>query len=274
MRARPRRELARRVPARPAAGRDPAAPRTMLGPLKRAARRLYYRGVGRVCPACGASFRRFRPAGSPRRPNAVCPGCGAKERDRLAALLLRKRDDLRGRALAGRRAPLRVLHVAPERPVASILRSWPEVEYLSADIRPGRAMAVVDVTRIDRPDGSFDAIWCSHVLEHVPADRAAMKELRRVLAPGGWAAVVVPVAAERTVEDPSVTSPQERRRRFGQHDHVRRYGRDIVERLQEAGFEVETVRPGDLATAQEAARYGLPADDQPVFLCREGRRGR
>ncbi|HUG01889.1 MAG TPA: methyltransferase domain-containing protein [Longimicrobiales bacterium] len=246
----------------------------MPGSLKRAARRVLYRGTRRSCPVCGGSFRRFRPAGSPRRPSAACPGCGARERDRFAALLLRARGDLRGRAETGGRAPLRVLHVAPESSVASILRSWPEVEYLSADIRPGRAMVVLDVTRIDRPDDSFDGIWCSHVLEHVADDRAALAEFRRVLVPGGWAVVGVPIAARRTVEDPSVTSPAERKRRFGQRDHVRRYGPNVVERLEAAGFGVETVRPDDLVAPDEASRYGLPGDDQPLFLCRDGSGGR
>ncbi len=245
----------------------------VLGPLKRAARRLFYRGTGRVCPICGESFRRFRPAGSPRRAGVLCPGCGARERDRFAALLLRRRDGLRGPVRAGGSARVRVLHIAPEPSVAAILRSWPEVEYLSADIRPGRAMAVLDVTKIDRPDDAFDAIWCSHVLEHVPADRAAMKELRRVLAPGGWAAIVVPIAGKTTVEDPAISSPRERKRLFGQHDHVRRYGMDVVARLEDAGFDVETVRPADVATAEEAFRYGLPANEQPVFLCREASGG-
>ena len=38
-----------------------------------------------------------------------------------------------------------------------------------------------DITAIPHPDDSFDAILCIHVLEHVPDDRAAMRELARVL---------------------------------------------------------------------------------------------
>lgn len=253
----------------------------VIGALKRRARALFYRGTAHSCPACGGEFRRFRPGGRPRRANAKCPGCGARERDRFAALFLRRRTDLRARP--ERASPkahpeppgrIRVLHVAPEPAVEHILREWPGVEYLSADLRPGRAMVALDVTRIDRPDGSFDAIWCSHVLEHVPDDRAAMAELHRVLAPGGWAVIGVPIAAETTFEDPSVTSPAERARLFGQHDHVRRYGMDVVGRLEEAGFSVATVRPGDVATEEERTRHFLPADDQPLFLCRAGPRGR
>ncbi len=41
------------------------------------------------------------------------------------------------------------------------------------------------------------------------------------------------ITAERTWEDPSVTSPQERERLFGQEDHLRAYGPDYVDRLAE-----------------------------------------
>lgn len=246
----------------------------------RRARALVYRGSAHACPACGGVFRRFRPAGRPRRPNAKCPGCGSRERDRFAALLLRRHAGLRARperAAGATRPPpgrTRVLHLAPESAVADVLRSWPGVEYLSADLRPGRAMVTMDVTRIDRPDGSFDAIWCSHVLEHVVDDRAAMAELRRVLAPNGWAVVGVPITPGATFEDPSATSPAERARLFGQHDHVRAYGMDVVGRLEEAGFSVDVVRPGDIASVEERRRHLLPAEDQPLFLCRAGPHGR
>ena len=68
----------------------------------------------------------------------------------------------------------------------------------------------MDITDIQHPDHSFDVIYCSHVLEHVPDDRAAMREFHRTLDPGGWAVLNVPINADRTFEDPSVTDPQER----------------------------------------------------------------
>ena len=98
--------------------------------------------------------------------------------------------------------------------------------------RPARARreAEIDITDIPYADGSFDVILCSHVLEHIPDDRRAMRELRRVLAPRGWALLQVPIDHQRAVtfEDPSVTDPAERARLFGQHDHVRWYGRDTA----------------------------------------------
>ena len=97
---------------------------------------------------------------------------------------------------------------------------------------------------------AFDTIICSHVLEHVPADAKAMSELFRVLRPGGVAIIQVPYADDcaETDEDPSVTDPLERERRFGQFDHVRIYGRDFADRLRRAGFVVDekSVRSANL----------------------------
>ena len=49
-----------------------------------------------------------------------------------------------------------------------------------------------DGTRLPFPDGTFDRIICSEVMEHIPDDAAAARELARVLKPGGTLAVTVP----------------------------------------------------------------------------------
>jgi len=112
-------------------------------------------------------------------------------------------------------------------------------------------------------------VLCSHVLEHVPDDGAAMRELRRVTAPGGFCLVMVPLALDRehTYEDPAITAPEERERAFLQHDHVRLYARDIEDRLRSAGFDVEVVDMHAELGAEQAARYRLLASDL-AFLCR------
>ncbi len=219
------------------------------------------RGDAVECPCCGGRYRRFVPYGvRPRRPHAQCPGCGAVERHRLLWLYLRERTDLLEK-------PRRLLHVAPERIFEERLRTLPELRYLSADLASPRAMLRADVQRLPFADGAFDALLCHHVLEHVKDDRAAMRELRRVVRPGGWAILQSPIRSrlEATLEDPSVTDPGERERLFGQRDHVRQYGRDYADRLRAAGFEVRAERFFDELPPARRARHGLK--DETIWLC-------
>jgi SAM-dependent methyltransferase len=162
-----------------------------------------------------------------------------------------------------------MLHLAPEPHLGTYLQRQGNLDYLSADLDVGSAMVEMDVTAIDRPDASFDVVYASHVLEHVPDDRQALRELRRVLRPDGWALFLVPMWGPTTLEDPTVTSPDERARRFGQHDHVRMYGHDGVfeARLAEAGFAVTVERFADELGPAATRRYGLPTDEY-LYRCR------
>jgi SAM-dependent methyltransferase len=58
---------------------------------------------------------------------------------------------------------------------------------------PARAtVARGDATRMPFPDAAFDRVIAAEVLEHIPADQQALREIARVLRPGGLAAVTVP----------------------------------------------------------------------------------
>lgn len=227
----------------------------MTGPLRRAyGHPLLYTGRRLECPVCGGRFRRMR-HGRGRR-DVQCPRCGSYERVRALWLFLRDESGLAS-------SPGRILHFAPEPGIAKALAALPGVEYLSADLTPGVAMEVVDITAIPHPAESFDAVVCSHVLEHVPDDRRAMAELFRALRPGGTAYLMQPVDFERaeTYEDPAIVDPAERERAFGQFNHVRVYGRDIVERLRDAGFEVSERRYTEELDPAMRARYALQDGD-------------
>ena len=229
-------------------------------PLKGSVQRLLHTGKRVECPCCGRTWRRFAPVFE--HEDRACWSCGSLERDRLLWIFL----DHRPHLLSGAR---RVLHVAPERALQKRLRALPDVDYLSGDLDSPLADMPLDVTDIPLPAESFDLIVCNHVLEHVPDDRAAMHELHRVLRPGGWAILLVPdVHAETTVEDPSVTDPAERRRRFGQHDHVRVYGWDYLDRLGSAGFEVEVVEMERELSGEDIERHRLRkfGEVEPIFL--------
>jgi SAM-dependent methyltransferase len=221
--------------------------------LAAAKRGALYGGRRYVDPICGRSYRRFKD-GRRNRPQVYCPGCLSAERHRVLWLYLSRR------LLPLRSGPLRLLHVAPERSLAGRLRSLPQVDYLSIDANPGAAMRVADLTDLPLDDGSADLVICNHVLEHIPDDRAALREIRRVLAPGGVAVKQHPIDPNRaeTFEDWSVTDPEDRLRTFFQEDHVRIYGRDFRHRLEESGFAaVETEWYEDWLEPEEIERYRL-----------------
>lgn len=220
-------------------------------------------GEARWCPVCERPAGKFGVFGSRRRQNARCPWCQSLERHRFAWLLLTGRSDL----LDGR--PKRVLHFAPERALEPRFRERLGEGYVTADLLDPKADMQLDITAMPLPDEGFDMIYCSHVLEHVVEDRKAMREMWRVLKPGGWALVSVPMMAERTIEDPSVTDPEERTRVFGQADHVRIYGRDFIDRLREAGFEVEIYLAREMYSEQERERMGLGKASGEAFICRK-----
>lgn len=218
-------------------------------------------GSPQHCPICCFEDAPFAPGGRNGRPRAMCPQCRSLERHRLVWLFLTTETDL-----LLTHAPQRLLHLAPEPSLERELARFPQVAQLTADIDPSRVMVRMDITDIEYPDGSFEAVYCSHVLEHVPDDRRALRELFRVLVPGGWAILQVPVWREKTDEDPSITDEEERTRRFGQDDHVRQYGRlDYPRRIAEAGFQV-TVDAYPRRVGQAAVeRFGLTPLEEIYF---------
>jgi SAM-dependent methyltransferase len=229
--------------------------------VRDAVRAVPYYGEGRWCPVCGKSSSRFRTFGIIRREDAQCAHCGALERHRLLWLFLSTKTDLfDGKAK-------KMLHVAPELCFENRFKRLLGSNYITADLLDNRAVVKMDITNIQCPDQSFDVVYCSHVLEHVPDDRRAMREFYRVLKNDGWAILLVPINSEKTFEDPTVTSPEERLKVFGQKDHVRRYGPDYVNRLREAGFNVESTRVSDLVNREEAEKMGLTGFGEAIYYC-------
>lgn len=196
------------------------------------------------CNLCGHSGR-FWPIGRPPRASAVCPVCHSKERHRLIGLWLS--------ANAETIDETRVLHFAPE-PILEKLFRVRSSKYLSADIAPGAADTVLNIEALDLPDESIDLVVCFHVLEHVD-DAKALHEIHRILDVKGRALLMFPIVEgwDSTYEDPAHTSAADRARYFGQHDHVRMFGRDVRDRIRNAGFELAEF------TAEEpsVSRYGL-----------------
>ena len=192
------------------------------------------------------------------RPNALCPRCLSLERHRLLWLYLQRETDLLT-------AYPRILHIAPEVCLMRKLRKHYDGHpglYLTADLESPLADMHFDVQHIPLEDDFTDVVICNHILEHVEDDRQALRELHRILKPGGWGIVLSPMDSSRkeTFEDDTITDPAERTHVFGQYDHRRIYGRDYADRLRSAGFEVADIDFAASLTEAERRLYALPDD--------------
>lgn len=227
---------------------------------------LTLRGGRFHCPLCGHHFRKLLPYGYvTQRENALCPSCLSLERHRLLWLWLQRESDL----LTARP---RLLHIAPEvclmKHIKRAYRECPE-RYVTADLESPLASLHFDVQQIPLQDESFEVVICNHLLEHVADDMLALRELHRILKPGGWGILLSPIDYNlaETFEDDSITDPKERERLFGQYDHRRTYGRDYPERLRRAGFEAEEIDYAARFTPEEHLRYALPEDK--IYIVRK-----
>ena len=217
--------------------------------------KAFYGGEGCSCTYCGKSYRKFlhqgvraevfkkyRISGAGRMKNVRCPNCGSNQRMRLLHLFFELRTDIYDR-------DVRILHVVPKKDLARVFLAHDNIDYTCGALFPERLAEFdavkVDITDIPFPDADFDVVICNHVLEHVPDDKTAMGELFRVVKPGGFAVLQVPLALnlETTLEDPAVIEEKDRKRVYGQKDHVRLYGLDYFHKLENAGFRVERDNP-------------------------------
>lgn len=224
---------------------------------------VLYGGSRFTDPIDGRSYRKFLPYGygGNIRDNALSPGTNSLERHRLMYLYLKRDTDFFTKAQ-------KVLHVAPEQCFYGRFRKMDNLDYTTADLDSPIADISIDIHDIPFEENTFDVVFCNHVLEHVNDDQQCMRELCRILKPGGLAIMQVPWIPdqEKTVEDPSITDPKERERLFGQYDHVRKYGKDYEDRLINAGFKVTRVDMDKELSAEEFEKYRLP-EGEPLYVC-------
>jgi len=161
-----------------------------------------------------------------------------------------------------------VLHFAPERILAARILNARPARYITADLFPAAAdIAREDITRLSFDDCTFDLVIANHVLEHVADDHAAMKEIFRVLKPGGLAVLQTPYSEKltNTFEDEGICDDEARLQAFGQEDHVRLYGKDLFSKLGSVGF-VSRVLKHDVALRNYGESfYGV--NRREPFIC-------
>lgn len=200
------------------------------------------------CNVCG-NYGRFLGYGFPMRFDAVCPVCGSSERHRLLMKWMRENEEL----IIGKD----ILHFSPEECLKGYLGNLSK-GYKTCDFQSNSTDFTLDIEKIDLPDKCFDLIICSHVLEHVN-DRKALVEVRRILRNGGTALLMFPIVEgwSETLEesDPAiqVDGPADRMKYFGQHDHVRYFGRDVRDRIRSLGFTLDEY----IATEPAVSHHGL-----------------
>ena len=232
----------------------------LLRTLSTTIKKKLFSGKTHYCPVCKSFIREFLNFGYIQK--AWCPVCVSMSWHRLSWLFLQQKTDLFNES------PKKMLHITPEMGLVPRFKEIANLDYVTADLESHHCMVKMDITDIQYSDHSFDVIYCSHALEHLPNDRKAMRELERVLKPNGWAVLMVPITVDKTIEDPSETNPTERERRFGRHDHVRRYGLDFGKRLEEEGFKVDVTLTTQLASRDDIYRMGLP-ERGAVFFCKK-----
>lgn len=185
--------------------------------------------------------------------NYNCPKCGASDRERLYAAYF---------DLFADHIPIgsSLIHFAPESALSNYLRSQDKFKYLTADLLMENVDVKVDITNMSLlTDDMFDIFICSHILEHIENDMLAIKELHRILKPGGWGILMVPIITNIDIsyEDPSKRTPEERKYYFGQEDHVRVYAKqDFINKVRNVGFNLDQLKENDFGSSI-FKRYGI-----------------
>jgi SAM-dependent methyltransferase len=194
-----------------------------------------------ACPICGSTAFTHGPNGrlSPEGVLPRCTGCRSLERHRAYRTAFAALDPSRFSGLSA-------LQFSPDPVVESTWFGDHEVSEYGTE-------TALDLQAIDRPDASYDVVVVNHVLEHVPDDLAALRELDRVVRADGFVFLSVP--------DPARVPATRHygRAREDKHGHWRIYGPDIADRLAEAlphGF-VVTLQPLDPVTGAPDTAYLL-----------------
>ena len=216
------------------------------------------------CPICKSSNIMYLPFNY--RKDAFCPNCYSLERHRFLYHYLFNILEIYSK-------DMKILHFAPEKAIYDLLNDKPSIDYYPVDLNenyPLKIRRVVDMCSICYEDNTFDMTLAVDVLEHIPDDRKAMKELYRVVKPaaeGGIVILMVPLYRDlkATFENEEYNTPELRRKYFGQEDHVRKYGLDIIDRLESVGFNVKEYRTTNVFNYEDIYKYGLK--DVSIFIC-------
>lgn len=192
-----------------------------------------------------------------------CAVCGSSDRARFVYYIMENFTGILNESTCS------ILHFAPELAISEKLRAIHGNQYISADIVSERADVVADITELQFEEEQFGYVICNHVMEHVYEESKAFLEIRRCLQPGGILIFTAPICwSQNTYEDDSVVTASDKIKYYGQEDHVRLYGNDIVERIASYGFDVELLRCNEIINEKEIKKFGFLKEDS-VLLCKK-----
>ena len=237
------------------------------------------KGKGYTCNYCGAIYSHFISLDIPEQSreallknrvvsgagaNNICPKCLSTSRERLVKIAIEH-------FFMG--SNKNFLLFGPSQKEFALLQKVGKVTTI--DLQPAYykhidpAIISGDATQLSFDNETYDYVIANHILEHIPNDMTAMKEIYRVLKKGGTALLQVPYSeyVETTIEQPDINNPQLQSALFGQTDHVRIYAlKDYIQRLQKAGFTVEIIR-GDFL---QAYRHFALQQNEVIILAHKG----
>src|SRR5260221_2374002 len=193
----------------------------------------------------------------------TCPHCDSIDRERHLHLYF-------GR-LAITQAVKRsaVLHMSPEYRFKQLIQNAGPNPYFMGDLFPNPndpGVKKMALQQLPFPDKTFAMVIANHVLEHVDDALAAMREMHRVLKPGGRAICQTPYASRlsRTFEEPGLTSESDRLFFYGQEDHLRLFGSDIDEVFRGSGLKRRFIPHTELLPDIDPEKMGVN-EHEPFF---------
>lgn len=192
----------------------------------------------------------------------LCPNCGSNDRERHLWLYMQ------AVGLVEAIPSVRILHIAPEAKIETLVRIRQPRGYVLGDLSPLRPdHRQIDVEQLPFEDGSFELILCNHVLEHVADPDQALRELARCLTRDGHLIAQTPFVPKLkwTFEMSEPVSPRFARLFYGQEDHVRLFGQDLLLRFSAAGLRGDLPSHNDLLPDKDPAEYGCN-EREPFFL--------
>jgi len=207
-------------------------------------KRIYYYGKKYRCPCCNNTYRKFinfnynRPIYNPNiyndtYKNTICPYCFSLPRHRIICEFFNNNKTI---FQNNPKSLIFAAEMCTEKYFKNNNFSYKTADlFQSADYK-------IDITNINLKDNSFNLIICNHVLEHVNNYENALKELYRILTTDGILILTVPIdkTSDKIIYKKTISNKQ-RKRIYGQSDHLRTFGTNTKKIIEKYGFYVDEV---------------------------------